>query len=53
MARDPLDILKQQIGNLMADNAVLQSGIEARDEKIAELQKQLPKDTEQGVDKEK
>ena len=37
MAREPLEILKGQLGNLLAEVAFLTSLVEQRDEEIAKL----------------
>lgn len=41
MARQPIEILKEQLGNLMVEVAVLNANLEQRNERIAELEKQL------------
>lgn len=42
MAREPITILKEQLGNLMAEVAMLLSELEKRSERIAELEKLVP-----------
>lgn len=46
MSREPIEIIKQQLGSLMADVAILTAELEKRDEKIAKLEKLIPKDTD-------
>lgn len=46
MAREPIQVIKEQLGNLMAEIAVLSSELEKRDERIKALEAQLSTDNE-------